>query len=147
MHPAYLIFWFIHSSPYKKDYTKKAYENFIVGIENIENRIRNNEYEVLIAVCANKIVGTASIKMVGDRNLYLGSMAVLPEYQGKRIGFGLLEEAEKIASQKNCLTVTLETSSPLVTARKLYERFGFKRTGKERDLYGVIIFEMKKNIL
>ncbi len=75
------------------------------------------------------------------------SMAVMPEFHGKGIGYIILNEVEKIAKQKNCLSISLETSAPLTTAISLYEKFGFTRTGSESDYHGVTIFEMVKKLL
>jgi len=58
----------------------------------------------------------------------------------------MLEKAEGIALDKHCISLSLETSAPLINAISLYEKFGFERTGKSRDYYGVAIFEMRKNL-
>lgn len=133
-------------NPYSAQYTEGALNATIVSTQDMEKRIASSDYEVLIAHYGNEIAGTASVIMEGEKNLYLCSMAVKPDYHGKGIGYRLLEEVEKIGRRKGCRTVSLETSAPLLNAKSLYEKFGFKITGSERDYYGIIIFEMMKRI-
>jgi len=134
-------------NPYSAQYSEGAMNATIVSTQDMEKRLASQDYEVLIALYNNEIAGTASIIMEGEKNLYLCSMAVKPDYHGKGIGYRLLEEVEKIGLRKGCITISLETSVPLVNAKNLYEKFGFKVTGNERDYYGVTIFEMVKSIL
>jgi ribosomal protein S18 acetylase RimI-like enzyme len=132
--------------PFRQFYTKKAFEATILSPELFEDRIINSEADVLVAVMGGSIAGTASVKLENERNLYLCSMGVKPEYQKKGVGFALLEEVEADAKRKQCRTISLETYPLLTKAIALYERFGFRRTGRTRDYYGVTIFEMKKEV-
>jgi ribosomal protein S18 acetylase RimI-like enzyme len=57
---------------------------------------------------------------------YLANMAVLPDFQGRGIGSGLLENAEKKARSvglKKC-SLIVDTENP--AARRLYERCGYQ---------------------
>jgi len=130
--------------PYRKVYTKEAYDETVLSSDKIEKRITDPETEVLVALHKNEIVGTATINIqVGD-DLYIRSMAVKPDTQGKGIGRCILEEIQEIAVQRQCKTISLECYEPLKNAVRLYERFGFRRTGEKRAYHGVEIFEMKK---
>ena len=82
-----------------------------------------------------------------ENNIYIASMAVKPEYHGKGAGSMLLKETDRIAYEKQCSKLILETSAPLTDAIRLYEKFGYERTGKTTDYYGVTIFEMVKEAL
>jgi ribosomal protein S18 acetylase RimI-like enzyme len=131
--------------PFRQFYTKKAFDATILSPDLFEERIINSEADVLVALLDGSIAGTASVKLE-DTNLYLCSMGVKPEHQKKGIGFALLAEVEADAKRKQCRTISLETYPLLTKAIALYERFGFRRTGKTRDYYGVTIFEMKKEV-
>ncbi|MBA3673830.1 MAG: GNAT family N-acetyltransferase [Chitinophagaceae bacterium] len=131
---------------YKSQYTKEAYNATVISIEEIKHRINTKEYQVLLAWYADNIAGTASIKITEDKNLYICSMAVKPAYQGKSIGWSILQEVEQIAKQKKCNALLLQTFEPLASAIKLYKKFGFAATGKSRNYYGITIFEMKKKL-
>jgi len=132
--------------PFRQFYTKKAFEATILSPDLFEDRIVNSEEDVLVALLDGIIAGTASVKVQEESNLYLCSMGVKPEHQKKGIGFALLAEVEADAKRKQCRTISLETYPLLTKAIALYERFGFRRTGRTRDYYGVTIFEMKKEI-
>ncbi len=106
--------------PFRHLYTEGSFNATVVSTEDLVKRIDGNEYDVLIAICDNEIAGTASVKLEGEKNLYLASMAVKPAYHGKGIGKKILEEAEKIARQKNCESISLETYRYLSAAIKLY---------------------------
>ncbi len=130
--------------PYKKVYTQEAYIATVLSSDEIEKRINDPEAEVLVALYENEIVGTATINTQGGDDLYICSMAVTPETQGKGIGRRILDEIQKLAVQKQCKTISLECYQPLKNAVRLYERFGFRKTGEKRAYHGVEIFEMKK---
>jgi len=132
--------------PYRKYYTKKAYKATVISPEEIEKRIENSETIVLVADYANVVIGTASINLGDKTNLYIQSMAVKPTYQGKGIGLCILTIIERIGKEKNCKIMSLESYEPLKKAVLLYEKFGFKRTGKERDYQGITVFEMIKEL-
>ncbi len=112
----------------------------------IENRINAQETDVLVAIYDNKIVGTASITMENKGNLHIRSMAVKPDYQGKGIGWRVLQEINQLAKKRQCNTITLECFKPLTKAISLYEKFGFRKTGRISYLYGIRIFEMIRRV-
>lgn len=131
--------------PYRSFYTPAAFADTVRTAEVFEQRIISPEVDVLVALLGREIVGTASAKLTGDE-LYFFSMGVKPDCSGKGVGRLLLEKIEGIAREKNCATVSLETCRFLTKAIALYERFGFARTGRERDYSGNTVFEMKKDL-
>ena len=73
-------------------------------------------------------------------------MAVDPPYQKKGIGYQLLEYISNIAREKNLHQLILESYKPLKSAIRLYEKYGFRKTGKKKNYYNIEIFEMIKYI-
>jgi ribosomal protein S18 acetylase RimI-like enzyme len=132
-------------APYRKRYTEKAYNVTVVSKKEIENRLNDQNALILVAQLHKDIVGTAAIKMYSD-NLYLQSMAVRPGVQRKGIGMLILGEIEKRARETGVDELSLECYEPLTKAIRVYEKFGFRKTGRRRPYYGITIFEMKKNI-
>jgi len=130
--------------PYQGEYTEQAYQATVVSQKEIEKRISDPEIEVLVAFYDDQIVGTVMINLQGEDDLYVRSMAVTPNSQGKGIGRAILEQIQSRAVVKGCKTISLECYEPLKSAIKLYERFGFRRTGRKRYYHGITIFEMKK---
>jgi ribosomal protein S18 acetylase RimI-like enzyme len=130
--------------PYQKDYTEEAYNATVIPPDEIETPINDPEIEMLVVLCENDIAGTATINLQGKEDLYIGSTGVRPTAQGKGIGKRIFEKIQRRAGQKGCKTMSLECFEPLKSAIKLYQRFGFKRTGRKRAYDGIEIFEMKK---
>ncbi|HEC77396.1 MAG TPA: GNAT family N-acetyltransferase [Thermoplasmatales archaeon] len=132
--------------PYKKHFTRDAYEMTVISHTEIKKRILDDKREILVAICDNEIVGSVTIGIKDQSNIYIQSMAVRPKYQGKGIGLRILEEIDKIAQKKKCKKILLECFYPLKKAILLYEKCGFERTKKIRDYYGIRIFEMLKEV-
>ena len=130
--------------PYKKYYTESAFNATVISTDEITKRIKNTEFCVLVALFKNKITGTASLHQRNKKSLHINTMAVDPRYQNKGIGLQLLQYISDVAKQKNLQQLSLETSKPLEKAIKFYKKFGFKKTGKIRDYFGIEIFEMIK---
>jgi N-acetylglutamate synthase-like GNAT family acetyltransferase len=112
----------------------------------IRNRINSTAFDMLVAVAEERIVGTAALLQKEPGILYLGSMAVTPDMQGRSIGYVLLEEVEHRAREKGCMTISLECYEPLKMAIGLYQRMGYTRTGRSRPYYGIEVFEMQKKL-
>ncbi|MGC9554333.1 MAG: GNAT family N-acetyltransferase [Thermoplasmatota archaeon] len=132
--------------PYSRYYTEEAYSATVLSPREIESRIKDGQMVVLVATCHGVAVGTVSLKPEGEGRIYLQSMAVEPHYQGQAIGKQILERAEMFARQRQCRLVSLECYHPLVKALDLYEKSGFRVTGKKRNYYGIEIFEMTKKL-
>jgi ribosomal protein S18 acetylase RimI-like enzyme len=62
--------------------------------------------------------------------LYLGMFSVSPVLQGKGVGRALLGEAEVIAKQLNCHTITMTVISTRKELISWYERRGYTFTGE-----------------
>lgn len=132
--------------PYRPLYAPRAYADTVRSAEVFRERILSTDTDVLIAERCAEITGTVSTKLLRPGELYFFSMAVKPDSAGKGTGYLLLEKIESIARERNCRAISLETCYFLSKAIGLYERFGFARTGKERDYGGSMVFEMRKDL-
>ena len=128
---------------YRRDYTKEAYDATVVAKEEIGRRIERQDMVILIAQLQDAVVGTAALKIVADE-FYIQSMAVKPGVQRKGVGMSILRAIEDYAKEMHARALFLECSEPLTKAIRLYEKFGFERTGKERPYHGITVFEMRK---
>ena len=63
------------------------------------------------------------------------TIGVLPECRRKSIGTNLLEEMIKWASNANITKIFLEVSVRNIPAQKLYQKFGFCKTGVRTGYY------------
>lgn len=107
-------------------------------------RTRWPEGPVWVAVAQTTIVGTVAA-VIQQESVYVRSMALLPAAQGQRVGYGLLQAVEAYAVAQGCARLFLRTTPFLTQAIRLYERYGFRRTGEgPQDLFGTPLFTMEK---
>lgn len=133
--------------PFAPLYTKAALETTIAEELVIKDRIESQQYTVYAATWAGTLAGTVSTIQTEGQGLYFLSMAVLPEYTSRGIARALMDAVEVEARLLGCNFIHLETWDPLVQAIRLYEKCGYRKTGRTRDYYGIEIFEMRKWVL
>ena len=73
-------------------------------------------------------------------------MAVLPAMRGSGIAAQLLEQAEAELGRFRCARVTLDATEPLLRAMRFYEKHGYRRSGKTKGLYGMLLIEYQKTL-
>jgi ribosomal protein S18 acetylase RimI-like enzyme len=66
------------------------------------------------------------------RLVHLVRIAVVPEHQGQSIGVRLLSDVVEFARARGADVVTLNTQAHNAAAQRLYEWFGFQRTGERQ---------------
>lgn len=107
---------------------------------------RLNEGPAWVALWEDSICGTVAAVARGDA-LYIRGMAVLPTVRGKGAGESLLRKVEAFATEHGHETLFLSTTPFLLSAIRLYERFGYYRTaGGSSDLFGTPLFTMEKKL-
>lgn len=89
----------------------------------------------VVAELAGRIVGYAFATMHYDgRLIHLVRIAVLPAYQGQAIGVRLLADVVDFARVRSADVLTLNTQAHNTSAQRLYEWFGFHRTGEQQTV-------------
>ena len=127
---------------YKSSYTPAAFAATAPTTEQIQGRM--NEGPVWVVLRDQAIVGTAAAVAKGE-SLYIRGMAILPSARGHKLGELLLTHIETFASARGFKRLFLSTTPFLNNAIRLYERFGFRRTGAgPNDLFGTPLFTMEK---
>ena len=103
-------------------------ENTQYKIEDLIKFINNKNSYGFIAKLDNKIIGFATAYMIlkpdGRRVLYLDTIDVMLEYQGKGYGIGLISFARDYAKTIDCYKMYLITNKSNVSACKCYEKAG-----------------------
>lgn len=66
---------------------------------------------------------------------YLATLVVKREFQGHGIGMSLIEESLRRLNAEEISEIELLVAPDNEAAIKLYERFGFKRTGSPKPVY------------
>lgn len=75
---------------------------------------------------AGNLVGTVGLYSMDNETCELRKMYFAPQVRGRGLGRRVLERAVRIARERGFKRMTLETSSVLEKAIRLYTRFGFK---------------------
>ena len=81
---------------------------------------------IFLANCNDEIVGTISLIPVDDNTYEILKLGVVDGFKGLGIGRKLMQICIDLCTEKNAKKITLESSSKLENALKLYEKLGFK---------------------
>lgn len=127
---------------------KKADQSFVENIAELEklcfyppwspaqidSEINKESAIFLVCICDGEFSGYVSGDDIAGE-LYIGNIAVKKEYQGKGIGYSLMQEIIKQAKNQNCSLLTLEVRKSNLPARKLYEKCGMELVGERKNFY------------
>jgi ribosomal-protein-alanine N-acetyltransferase len=94
------------------------------------------DVHIYLAQLAEEPVGYASFTMY-DGWAHLDRIAVTSEKQGKGLGAAQLLYALRLMAGMGASNVALSTQLSNTQSHKLYERFGFTRTGDKMDFFGL----------
>lgn len=130
-------------APYRAQYTPAAYEDTVLTPETVELRL--GQMHVFVAMAADKVVGTVAGAKAGEEG-HLRGMAVLPEWHGRGVAESLLRGIESWLGSQECARITLDTTLPLKSAMKFYEKNGYRRSGKVSDFFGMPLVEYVKEL-
>lgn len=130
-------------APFRDFYSSAAYLDTVLTLETLQDRLAH--MRVFVAeTSSGQIVGTIACQAICHGEGHLRGMAVLPTCQGTGIAAQLLQHAETELHRQNCTRITLDTTAPLERAMRFYEKFGFRRSGKVSDFFGMPLFEYEK---
>jgi len=90
-------------------------------------------YFYLLA-CREQVIGYSGMWHFVDE-VHLGTIVVHPALQRRGLGNILLANVIQQAIQLHTQTVTLEVRPSNVSARHLYEKFGFEEVGRRKNYY------------
>lgn len=89
-------------------------------------------YELLCAEMEGAIIGFASLSIQHNfwqegHILYITTMIVDERHRGQGIGTALVREIEKIAGERGCKRIELESAFHRTEAHAFYEKMGFEK--------------------
>ncbi len=130
---------------YRQHYTPEAFE--IVTPSAVEITRRLDDGPLWVATIGDRVVGTVSVT-VEEGDLYVRSMAVVPEAQGRGVGHKLLDAIDEYAAGTEFDRIFLYTTYFSAGAKELYEKHGYAwvRDTTAEEWYGVPGLEMEKAI-
>ncbi len=95
-------------------------------LDNPKKYLENGSF-IFLAHYNNEIVGTVTLSPLENNTFEIMKLGVIGAYKRLGIGRKLMQICIDVCHKKEVKLVTLETSSKLVKAIKLYEKFGFSR--------------------
>jgi len=109
--------------------TEEYYSKIVGGEKNRSGFIPYNLSEsisnVLIAYAADKAVGCAGLKKYSDQDVEIKRVWVEPDWRGKHIATGLMNQIEDKARQMGFKRAILQTRPIMLDAVGLYESRGY----------------------
>jgi GNAT superfamily N-acetyltransferase len=130
-------------APYRDFYTPAAYLDTVLTPETLRERLASMQIFVALAP-PGQVVGTIACNLLSPEEGHIRGMAVLPAWQSAGIAAQLLSRAKDELRKQKCTRITLDTTEPLRRAMRFYEKFGFRRSGKITDFFGMPLFEYEK---
>ena len=91
--------------------------------------------EIFFAVLNNIAIGTAAMIPFPSRKIELAKMTVQKEYRRKGLSKILLRRCIDYARDSKAKEIFLISNSKLLSARKLYDKFGFKEVDLDSSKY------------
>ncbi len=86
--------------------------------------------EFLVGVLEGRIVAMGALRRGPDGRAWITRMRVSPNLQGQGIGQTLLDRLHRRAAELGYGTLHLDTTVGQTAARRLYERNGYRETGR-----------------
>jgi ribosomal protein S18 acetylase RimI-like enzyme len=105
------------------------------GVEILGPALNDAPY-FAVAEWQGQIVGYSYVSMHGTWQAHLVRIAVDPAWQGKRVGVRLLADVVRFCRHQRLDLLTLNTQATNTHAQRLYEWFGFLRTGETQSVLG-----------
>lgn len=135
--------------PYRASYTPGAWLDTVLCPATIQQRL--SSMQVFVAMSREDahgavITGTIACALANAGEGHLRGMAVLPQWQGKKVAEALLQAAEAELAARGCSRITLDTTEPLQRAMHFYENHGYRRSGHISDFFGMPLYEYEKPI-
>lgn len=118
------------------DIENRCFEIDRMSYRSIKHMIQKANCDFIVARVDDVIIGYALVLYHRGTHLArLYSFAVLPEARGKGAGDKLLQEAERHATERDCIYMRLEVHPNNSSAISLYKKLGYHPFGMYRDYY------------
>ena len=102
-------------------------------LEEVDDAIHS--WTVFLAFHGGHAVGTVRYELEGD-HLYVGRLAVLPEYRRHGVGAALMQHLEALAPMLGKTRIRLGTRQSMPVNLAFYDRLGYQIVSREPHLRG-----------
>ncbi|HQE22804.1 MAG TPA: ribosomal protein S18-alanine N-acetyltransferase [Syntrophomonadaceae bacterium] len=96
--------------------------------------LKNQFATYLVCDKEAQVAGYVGIWVVFEE-AHITNIAVAPQWRGQGLGRVLMEEAERVARQKNALRILLEVRPSNHVALSLYTSLGYVESGRRKEYY------------
>ena len=131
-------------APYQTKYTPEGFSDTVLDAASLLARMQ--QMHILVACAQGEIIGTVGGAVGTGGEGHLRGMAVLPAHQATGVATRLLRAIENWLAAQGCTRVTLDTTRPLLTAMKFYEKHGYSQSGRLSDFFGMPLVEYTKTL-
>ena len=118
-------------------------DNMVFDIDNLSEYINTSGAYGWIYRLQNKPIGFAyGCRLAipdGTKEIYLHSIDILPEYQGKGHGTNFFESILSFARENRFSKLFLCSSQSLPAARRIYEKFGGFRECQDEIIFSYLL--------
>ena len=88
--------------------------------------------DFLVGLVDGELVAMGGLLLVSPGEAEVRRMRVHPDFQRRGLGRLLLRRLEERAQALDCETIRLDTTDQQTAARRLYERSGYRETGRRQ---------------
>ncbi len=99
-------------------------------LDAIESVYLENGGEFLVGVLGGEVVAMGALRRDPDGRAWITRMRVSPRLQARGIGQTLLDRLHRRAAELGYETLHLDTTVGQTAAQRLYERNGYRETGR-----------------
>lgn len=111
-----------------------GFKDWKEGIENMENHeYGKNNGKFLLAIDEGKVVGTISLKDIGNPKGMLKGFYVRRDYRAQKLGLKLMNKIMEEAESLGYNELVLDTYEAFESAVRFYEKYGFKKIDQIDD--------------
>jgi ribosomal protein S18 acetylase RimI-like enzyme len=114
-------------------------------LNDIENEYIKNGGDFLVGVVNKRIVCMGALRNKSDKMAEIKRMRVHPDFQRKGLGQMILDKLEEKARKSGYTELCLDTTTKQIPAQKLYEKNGYRQTGRT-SYSGLDIISYEKNL-
>ena len=113
-------------------------------LNDIEKEYIDNGGDFFVGTINNRIVCMGAVKKKTNIIAEIKRMRVHPDYQRKGLGQLMLDKLEDRAHQLGYKELHLDTTTKQIPAQKLYEKNGYRQTGRTSyDGLDILFYEKK----
>ena len=102
--------------------------------KSFEEELSEKSKHYYVALYDNLVIGYVGVQILGEE-LNLLKIAVLPQYRKLGVGFKLMSHTFDYRKQNQLTNYFLEVKDNNESAKKLYQKFGFKTKSTRKSYY------------